>query len=172
MIKKILTIILTMSMISPLFPAEFENLWGISSTDLVSRLKIENFTIFKPEDKPAYSNKIIDYFNTMNPDTGTKISILRTNGKPEIDFCFFNEKLYSISEDWGPVDTGKADIIIRTLKEKYSVTSIDHKNPEIIYNLKKDKTKIYIYKKSIDEKSASIRILYYSTDLFRMLFNE
>ena len=159
-------------MITPLFPAEFEKLWGITRIDLVSRLKIENFTTFKPEDNPAYSNKIIDFFNTMKPETGTKISILRTNGKPVIDFCFFNERLYSVSEEWGPVDSGKADIIINTLKEKYSVISIEHKNPEIIYNLKRDKTKIYLYIKTIDEKSASIRIFYYSTDLFRMLFDE
>ncbi len=172
MIKKILLIIITISIYNPLFSSEFEKLWGISSIDLRTKLKIENCITFKPEDNPAYSNKIIDFFSTMNPDVKANIIILRTPGKPEIDFCFFNEKLYSVSEEWGNVDNSKANNLIKNLKENYQAISIEDKSPDIIYNLKKDKTKIYIYKKVIDERSVSIRIFYYSTDLFRILLSE
>jgi len=78
---------------SPLYPSEIEQLWGISKNDLIAQLKLKNYTIFKPEDKPEYSNRIVDFFISMNPEDKTEITILQSKGNPEIDYCFFNEKL-------------------------------------------------------------------------------
>ena len=61
---------------------------------------------------------------------------------------------------------------IKTLKDKYTEQSVEDKSPNIIYSFKKNKTKVLLYKKAIDERSVQIKILYYSTDLFRMLISE
>jgi hypothetical protein len=173
MIKKILLSITTVLLLmNPLFSEELEKLWGISRSDLISRLRLVNYSEFKPEDKPEYTNKVIDFFSSMNPEERAVITILRVQGKPDVDYCFFNEKLYSISEDWGNIDRTKAGEILKDIKGNYSELSSDDKNPVIIYSFKKRKTKGLLTKKIIDERSVQVRIFYYSTDLFGMLFSE
>ncbi len=172
MVKKIfISAIFTIISALPLFSAEYEKLWGISRTDF-SGLKINNCSTFRPEDKPGYSNKIIDFFSSMNPEERTPILIIRAQGKPETDYCFFNEKLYSVSEEWGNIDKIKTNDLIKTLKEKYSEISTEEQKPYIVHTFKKGKTKVLLYKKIIDEKSAQVRIFYYSNDLFNVLFSE
>jgi len=173
MIKKIiLPAILTLIIINPLHSSEIEKLWGISKTDLISSLKLENYNSFKPEDNPEYSNRIVDFFSSMNPEGRAGITIIKIYGTPETDYCFFNEKLYSMSEEWGNIDRTSAYNLLKTLKEKYSEQSKDEKSPDTIYSFKKNKTKVLLYKKVIDEKSVQIKIFYYSTDLFRMFLSE
>jgi len=159
-------------MISPLSPSDSGKLWGISGTDLIKKLKLENYTTFKPEDKPDYSNRIIDFFGSMNSDNKVIITIIRTSGIPEVDYCFFNDKLYSISEDWRSIDKSKAYDILKNTKQKYDEISSEGKNNNIIYSFKKDKTKIMLYEKVIDEKMVQVRIFYYSKDLFSIFLNE
>jgi hypothetical protein len=170
--KIILSIFTVLLFVNPLFSEEIEKLWGISRPDLISRLGLVNYSEFKPEDKPEYTNKIIDFFSSMNPEERAAITILRVQGKPDVDYCFFNEKLYSVSEDWGNVDRTKAGEILKTLKGNYSELSTDDKNPVITYSFKKRKTKGLLTKKIIDERSVQVRIFYYSTDLFSMLLRE
>lgn len=168
----ILLTIITLTVANPLFSSEPEKLWGISKTELISRLKLKNYSTFKPEENPEYSNKIIDFFSTMNPEERAVISIIKSQGTPEMDYCFFNEKLYSISEEWGNVDRNRAHTILKSLVEKYAEPSTDGKNQYTIYSFKKNKTKILVYKKAIDEKSVQIKIYYYSTDLFGLFLSE
>lgn len=170
--KQIITIILTFSIIIPLSPAGFEELWGLKSSELIHRLSISNFSTFKPEDNPTYDNKIIDFFCTINPDAKKTITILRSPGEPETDFSFFNERLYSISEEWDSIEIFKARELINTFKAKYPLITVDEKTAETIYNFKKNKTKIYLYQKPVDKETVSIRIYYYSTDLFSILLQE
>ena len=171
MIKKIkLTVILTLALINPLMTAEMETLWGISKPDLINRLQLENYSTFKPSEKPEYSNRIIDFFNSMASDQKFNITIIRTGFKPEIDYCFFNEKLYSISENWGNIDITNAGDLLRTLKKQYSEISAENKDQCLIYSFKKDKTKVVFYKKSDGTNSVNVNIFYYSTTLFSMLF--
>jgi len=173
MIKKILLItLLTLTIINPLFSSDLEKLWGISKSELISRLKLENYSTFRPEEKPEYSNRIIDFFSTMNPEERAVITIVKIPGTPEMDYCFFNEKLYSISEEWGNMDRTRAHNLLKSLVEKYSEPSTDEKNANIIYSFKKNKTKILVYKNVIDEKSVQIKIYYYSTDLFGLFLSE
>ncbi len=168
----ILLIIAVLTTVNPLISAEPEKLWGISKTELISRLKLENYSTFKPEDNPEYSNKIIDFFSTMNPEERAVITVIKSPGTPEMEYCFFNEKLYSVSEVWGNVERNKAHNILKSLVEKYSQPSTDEKNPYSIYSFKKNKTKILVYKKAIDEKSVQIKVYYYSTDLFGLFLSE
>ena len=135
-------------------------------------MKLENYSTFRPEEKPEYSNRIIDFFSTMNPEERAVITIVKIPGTPEMDYCFFNEKLYSISEEWGNMDRTRAHNLLKSLVEKYSEPSTDEKNTNIIYSFKKNKTKILVYKNVIDEKSVQIKIYYYSTDLFGLFLSE
>lgn len=170
--KIILITLLTSAIALPLFSSEPEKLWGISRTELINRYKLENYLLFKPEDNPEYSNRIIDFFSSMNPEERAVITIIKTDGSPVTDYCFFNEKLYSVTEDWGNLDKIKAHDLIKTLKDKYTEQSVEEKSPNIVYSYKKNKTKVLLYKKAIDERSVQIKIFYYSTDLFRMLISE
>jgi len=173
MIKKlILSMLMALTIITPLFSSEIEKLWGISKTDLISRLKLENYSTFKPEEKPEYSNRIIDFFSSMKRDEKAVITILRSSGKPETDYCFFNEKLYSISEEWGNIDKSASNDLLKKIKVNYTELSVEEKNPDITYSFKKNKTKVLLYKKILDEKLVQIKIFYYSTDLFNMLLGE
>jgi hypothetical protein len=170
--KKILTFIIIFSTITPLSSAGYEELWGIKTGELINRLRIADFTTFQPGDNPAYNNKIIDFFCTINPEAKRTITILRSSGKPETDYCFFNERLYSISEEWNSIGITKALELINTVKEKYPLINTEKKSAETIYNFKKNKTKVYLYHKAVNTESVSIRIYYYSTDLFGVLLNE
>ena len=170
--KQILTFIVIFSIITPLSPAGFEELWGLKSSELIKRLNISSFSTFKPGDNPSYNNRIVDFFCTINPEVKSTITILRSPGKPERDFCFFNERLYSISEEWVSIDINSAQGIINALKEKYLLITVDEKTTETVYNLKKNKTKAYLHRKSVDKQSVNIRIYYYSTDLFGILLRE
>ncbi|PKL19201.1 MAG: hypothetical protein CVV49_02165 [Spirochaetae bacterium HGW-Spirochaetae-5] len=170
--KQVLTFILIFSIIAPLSPAGFEELWGLKSSELIIRLNISNFSTFKPGDNPSYNNRIIDFFSTINPEVQSKITILRYPGKPERDFCFFNERLYSISEEWDSIDMNSAQGIINAVKEKYPLINVDEKTAETVYNLKMNKTKVYLHRKTVDKQSVNIRIYYYSTDLFGILIRE
>jgi hypothetical protein len=170
--KQILTIILTFSLITPLFSAGFEELWGIESSELIHMLKISDFSTFKAGDNPSYNNKIIDFFCTINPELKRTITILRSPGKPETDFCFFNERLYSISEEWNSIEINKSRELINAVKKKYPLITVDEKTTETVYNFKKNKTKVYLYQKAGDAETVNIRIYYYSTDLFGVLLRE
>jgi hypothetical protein len=170
--KQIITFILILSIITPLSSAGFEELWGLKSSELINRLSISSFSTFKPGENPSYNNKIIDFFCTINPEIKSSITILRSPGKPERDFCFFNERLYSISEEWDLIEINSAKRLINAVKEKYPLVSTEEKPAETIYNFKKNKTKVYLYRKAVDKDSVSIRIYYYSTDLFGILLRE
>jgi len=170
--KVIFLIILSLSIASPLFSSDIEKLWGISQNDLITRLKLKNYSTFKPEEKPDYSNKIIDFFSSMSTEERAVIVILRAAGNPEIDYCFFNEKLYSVSENWGNINTTGADELLKNIKDKYLKISAEDKNPLTVYSFKKNKTKGLLYKKVIDDKTVRVKVFYYSTDLFSMLFCE
>lgn len=171
--KKIITAIITILITTNSFAdPELEKIWGTTKPDLIDRLKLENYTTFRPEENPDYKNRIIDFFISMNPQERAVITILRIHGIPETDYCFFNEKIYSISEDWGNISRVRALNLWNTLKAKYSLESTEEKKLYNIYSLKKDKTKVLLYKKAVDEKSVNIKIFYYSTDLFSMLFTE
>ncbi len=173
MINKIIfQLFLVIIITNPLFSAEVEKLWGISRPDLTGCLKLTNYSIFKPDDKPGYSNRIIDFFNSMNPEERAVIYVLRSHGNPEMDYCFFNEKLYSVSEEWGNIDRSRAQDLYKSLKEKYAEISAEEKNPFVIYSFKKGRTKVLLYKKVIDEKFVNVRIFYYSNDIFNALFSE
>lgn len=170
--KQLLTFILTFSLITPIFPAGFEELWGIKSSELIQRLRISKFSTFKPGDEPSYNNKILDFFCTINPEVKKTITVIRSSDQPETDFCFFNERLYSISEKWNTIERNKANELINTLRENYPLITVDEKTEETVYNFKKNKTKVYLYKKTGDTNSVNIRIYYYSTDLFSILLHE
>ncbi len=173
MIKKIILLfVLILTIIAPLSPSEFEQLWGMSKSDLIARFKLKDYSTFKPEDHPEYNNRIIKFFNSMNSDGKTAITILRIDGKPETDYCFFNEKLYSVSEEWGNVEKGRANDLLKSIECSYSSISTEKKNPDIIYSFKKNKTKVLLYTKFIDDKSVRLKVFYYSTDLFSMMLFE
>jgi hypothetical protein len=173
MIRNLIFIsVFILSFANNIFSADQESLWGVSKDSLLGRLKPENCTVFRLQDKPEYSNRIIDFFNSMNSDSNTSIVIVRHQGKPEIDYCFFNEKLYLITEEWNSVETSEAQSLLNGLKQKYLEIPAAEKKQGILYSFKKDKTKVLLHRKALDSKLYKIRIFYYSTDLFCMLLND
>lgn len=167
--KKIFTAIIALTIITPLAAAEPETLWGISKTGLINKFKIENYSMFKPSEKPEYNNRIIDFFNSMSSENRFDIFILRAGIKPETDYCFFNEKLYSVSEDWGDIETAKAEEILNNLKCRYAGATAEKKDQYTVYSFKKERTKVVLYKKCNIDKFVNVKIYYYSTVLFNML---
>lgn len=167
--KIIITAIIALTVVNYIDAAEPETLWGISKTGLISKLKMENYTTFKPSEKPEYNNRIIDFFNSMSSEHKFDISILRAGTKPEIDYCFFNEKLYSVSEDWGDIETAKAEEILKTLRCRYADATTEKKDQYTVYSFKKERTKVVLYKKTDIHSIVNVKIYYYSTALFSML---
>jgi hypothetical protein len=173
MLKKFLIVTVAFIFLAnPVHPAEYETFWGNDRNNFINTQKSEKYYIFKIKEKPDYKNRIVDFFESMNTNDKVNITIVRVNGKPEIDYCFFNEKLYSVSEDWGEIDIATADKLINTIKKKYSNQSVENKNSKIIYSFNRDKTKILFMQSILNEKTVKVRIYYYSADLFGILFNE
>jgi hypothetical protein len=139
---------------------EYENLWGIQQQNFINSLASAEYTIFRPSEKPDYKNRIISFFYAMGGDC-VSVNILRVKGMPEIDYCFFNNMLYSVSEDWGNISTKSTDSIIKKIENGYSVNNIDNKDHTTIITFEKNKNKIILYKKPIDRDIVKLRIFYY-----------
>lgn len=154
-----------------LYPDEYEKIWGIKQQNFVSSLPTSDYTIFRPEEKPEYKNRIISFFNTMGGE-GVRVLVLRIKGTPEKDYCFFNSMLYSVSEDWGSTSSKNAESIIKKIETRYSVKNIDNKDDTTIITFEKDKNKIIVYKKPADNNYIKLRLFYYSNDIFNILLKD
>ena len=157
---------------NPLNSADYEKIWGNEKNKFITGYKSDDYLIFKAKDDPEFKNRIIDFFTSMNPHDRVDITVVRINGKPEIDYCFFNEKLYSIAENWGDIDSATATQLVQSIRKNYSDQSTEKKDKNIIYSFKKNKTKILFQQDTTGVNTVRVTIFYYSMDLFGMLFNE
>jgi len=165
-------ILLVLLSLNPLKSSDYETIWGDEKTSFITKYKSGKYFTFKAKDDPEYKNRIIDFFTSMDANDNVDITVVRINGKPEIDYCFFNEKLYSISENWGDIDTKTAAKLIQSIRKNFPGQSTEKKARDIIYSFKKNKTKILFQQNISGTDTVKVKIFYYSTDLFRMLFNE
>jgi hypothetical protein len=156
---------------SPLNSADYDTIWGNEKNIFLTGCKPDKYLMFKAKDDPDFKNRIIDFFTSMSSGNHIDITVIRINGKPEIDYCFFNNKLYSVSENWGEIDKGTAEKIIQSIRKEYSAQGTEKRDSGVLYSFKKNKTKI-VYQQNISGSgSVRVTVFYYSTDLFRMLFN-
>lgn len=169
---KIVIVTVFLSFFTPLvYATEVESLWGISKSDLIKKLKVDVYEIFKPSDKPQYKNRVIDFFTTMCSEEKSEIIILRIAGNPEIDYIFFNDKLFSVSEEWGEIDRNRAKGLIKSIETDYNGSQTAG-STDGLYSFRKNRTKVLIQKKDINSGSSRFRVFYYSMDLFNMLLRE
>lgn len=173
MLKKIYLIAVIISTLHiPGFGSDYESIWGNEKNSFITKFKADTYLVFRAKDEPEYKNRIIDFFTSMNANNKVDIMVVRVNGKPEIDYCFFNEKLYSISEDWGEIDTETAAKLVHSIKKKYTGQPAEKKETDIIYSFKKNKTKVLFQQSISGGNTVRVKIFYYSMDMFRSLFNE
>lgn len=154
------------------YGSDYDNIWGNGKNSFISKYKSDNYIVFNTKDEPDYTNRIIEFFTSMNSNNRVDITIVRIIGKPEIDYCFFNEKLYSVSEDWGDIDTRAAGKLVQAIEKKYTSHSIGKKKTETIHSFEKNKTKVVFQQTLSGTNTVRVKIFYYSTDIFRSLFNE
>lgn len=150
---------------------EYEKIWGTIQQNFIQSLITSDYITFRPEEKPEYKNRIVSFFYAMGGN-GVRVNILRIKGVPEKDYCFFNNLLYSVSEDWGNLSLNNADAIIKKIKKDYIVKNIDNKEDTTIITFEKDRNKIILYKKPVDYDCIKLRIFYYTNDLFNILLKE
>ncbi|HOP30122.1 MAG TPA: hypothetical protein P5120_09775 [Spirochaetota bacterium] len=150
---------------------DYEKLWGTGQQNFINSLTSSDYILFNPEDKPEYKNRIISFFRIMGGD-GARVSVLRIKGSPEIDYCFFNNMLYSVSEDWGHITSKNAKSIITKIENHYIKKSIDTKEETTVITFEKDKNKIIIYKKPVDDNFIKLRIFYYTNEIFNILLKD
>lgn len=153
------------------YSSDYEKLWGTGQQNFINSLTSTDYVIFRPEDKPEYKNRIISFFNAMGGD-GVRVNILRISGSPEKDYCFFNNMLYSVSEDWGNTTLKNADSIIRQIENRYKIKNIDKKDETTIITFEKDKNKIILYKKPVDYNCIKLRVFYYTNNIFNILLKD
>jgi hypothetical protein len=146
---------------------EYEKIWGTIQQNFIQSLITSDYITFRPEEKPEYKNRIVSFFYAMGGN-GVRVNILRIKGVPEKDYCFFNNLLYSVSEDWGNISLNNADAIIKKIKKDYIVKNIDNKEDTTIITFEKDRNKKY-YIKNLLIMMYKLRIFYYTNDLFNIL---
>jgi len=153
------------------YPHEYEKIWGIRQQNFINTLSSSDYIVFRPEEKPEYKNRIISFFTGMSGD-GVKVNVLRIKGLPEKDYCFFNNMLYSVSEDWGNIALKNADSIIKKIEYNYSIKNVDTRDGFAIITFEKDRNKIILYKKPVDNNFLKMKIYYYTNDIFNILLKE
>lgn len=154
------------------YSQEYESLWGINQQRFISTLpSSSDYMTFRPDEKPEYRNRIISFFYSMGGE-GISVNVLRVNGLPEKDYCFFNNMLYSVSEDWGNISAGRADSIIKNIESRYDRQSENSKEITTIITFVKERNKIILYKKPVDRDIVKLRIFYYSNDIFNILLKD
>ncbi len=155
-----------------LYSHGYENLWGINSDELLKKIPGDkSYEIFKPQDKNKYNNRAITFFQAMG-GSSSSINILRIKGTPDKDFCFFNGRLYSVSEEWNMIRTDKAEKLIKNIESRYDRENTVTKNRMTILTYKKNKTRVIIYKRPEDSRNFKVKILFYSNDIFNILLTE
>ncbi|HPX90202.1 MAG TPA: hypothetical protein PKZ93_01665 [Spirochaetota bacterium] len=122
-------------------------------------------------DEDSVKSKINLFFNSIKGESN-KLEILRKKGNPEKDFCFFNEKLYVVTEDWGKQNLSKAREISRTLENTYKFVKNEVAGKLTTTTFLKDKTKIILYKKELSPEYFAISIVFYDTQIFNLLLDE
>lgn len=157
---------------SVLYAQEYSSQWGILQNDFIRTIpNSSEFYIFKPADDPEYNNKIISFFKAMSGGD-TSISILRLKGQPIKDFCFFNNRLYSVTEEWTQISINDGDKILNAFESKYKIIGKEQKEGITICSFIKDKTKIIVYRKPVNSSSEKIKILFYTNEVFNILIKE
>lgn len=153
------------------YPQEYEQIWGIKQQNFINSLVSTDYTIFRPEEKPEYKNRIISFFNAMGGEN-VSVKVVRITGIPEKDYCFFNNMLYSVSEDWGSISIQNADSIIKKIEKNYSVKNTEKKEYTTIITFEKDRNKIILYKKPSENNCIKLRLFYYNNDIFNILLKD
>ncbi len=157
---------------SVLHAQEYSSQWGISQTDFMRTIPPSaEFYTLKPDEVPDSNNRIITFFKTMSGE-GITIDILRIKGQPVKDYCFFNNRLYSVTEEWNYISFRNADKLINAFGSTYTSIGKEQKDGVTIYSFTKDKTKIIIYRKPVDSSYEKIKILFYTNDVFNILLKE
>ena len=154
------------------YSSEYDKLWGIERQEFAKNLSPESdYEVFKPEEKPEYNNRIFSFFKSMG-GSGFDIKVLRVKGKPEKDYCFFNDRLYSVSEDWGETSSKNSDNILDHYHKEYNKPQVESKESMTVYTFSKDKTRILIYKKASGHGRVRLRVFHYTNEVFSMLLKD
>lgn len=146
--------------------------WGSKKADLTSALGAGRCTEFRPTDRPKYRNKILSYITAIDADLESKIVIVRTESKPVVDYLFVNDRLYTVMENWGQVDSATEKSIQSRLGGRFGQPIIQKDTNLHIYSYNNDTTKVLCYFTRLPEGAAQCKVYYYTRKLFRMLITE
>jgi hypothetical protein len=149
----------------------FPNLqWGITLNQVMSSLPTDKkITQFNPKQKENYSNKIMSYIIAIDNTLEEKITIVRINSQPVVDYLFINNTLYSVMEDWNDIDSSVEKNIKDNLEKKFSTPNLQQENNKLIYSFSDEKTKVLYYVLNFPNNKNNCAVYYYTKKLFRML---
>jgi hypothetical protein len=144
--------------------------WGASKDAVIKEYlqNDKNIIRFKPSEKPEYKNKILTYIVAIDADLANSIDIIRSSTRPEKDFLFVKDRLYSILENRGPIGKSSEDRLINELKSAYGNPGIQKDNQSLIYSFKDNETKVLLIL-SKEAGSSVCTLYYYASKLFKML---
>jgi len=171
-LKILITLLILLNYLD-IYGIKYEEIWGMNKTEFISKNQdCENIDISSLKtDEDSVRNKINLFFNSIKGESH-KLEILRKKGNPEKDFCFFNEKLYVVTENWGKQNISKAREITKTLENSYKIVKNEAAGKLTTTTFLKDKTKIILYKKEISSQYFDINIVFYDTEIFNLLLDE
>ncbi|OHD68839.1 MAG: hypothetical protein A2W19_17345 [Spirochaetes bacterium RBG_16_49_21] len=132
----------------------------------------EKYIQFTPAEKPKYKNRIMNYITAIDSNLLNKIKILRIESSPRIDYLFVNNKLYSMIENWEPIDRKAENAIRSRLTRQFGIPSVQQDKNFYIYSFNTDKTKVFWYLMKLPNSTSDCMIYYYPRQLFRMLMSE
>ncbi len=172
--KKSIPIFLFIILISSTLYSEpkiHDKMWGTEYISFIRKIPAHStYREFKPSDRPGYSNRIINFMMTIDPEIKNDLKILRIPGKPAADYLFVKNRLYSVTENWGIVDKSLAEKILQSLLKEYRKPEKKEKGLLSIYTFVKGRTKIILYQKPQDNFTVKVRLYIYSMDLFSFMF--
>jgi hypothetical protein len=149
------------------------NAWGSLLPKIKSTLPPgTEFVEFTPGERPKYKNRILSYITAIDNKLVDKIIILRVKTRPETDYLFVNNKLYSIIENWDDIDQNTEKEIQVNLKKQFGESRVQKDKNFYIYSYDGDNTKVLWYLMKAPGKKSACKIYYYTRQLFRLLISE
>ncbi|TFH41349.1 MAG: hypothetical protein E4G96_05680 [Chrysiogenales bacterium] len=146
--------------------------WGARTAKIKDAIGPGKCIEFTPSDDPEYQNKIMSYITAIDGELAGKIKIVRVQTRPVVDYLFVNDRLYTVMEDWGPVDPSTENDIRSRLSLRFGTPLVQKDNNLHIYSYNSDTTKVLCYLTRQTGETTKCKVYFYTRKLFRMLITE
>lgn len=170
---RLISLILIAASINADADNSFEKYWGKDYSSFIASIeKTAEYTVFNPEEKPDYKNRIVGFITSLNSESKKDLKVVRVMAKPETDYLFFNRRLCAVTENMGVIPLKTGENLLKDLTRKYGHPEKEKKSSLYVYTFRRGRTRVILYQQLIDNSRMRCRVYGYTNDIFNSLFSD